>query len=92
MENSKYTEGDWIQVWNENNFPSTCIIKSIQKDGSQKSICSINTNDEDNSNAKLIVEAPKLLEALIEVRKHMTAHIPEKVFDLIDNVINKATK
>jgi hypothetical protein len=36
--------------------------------------------------------APELLEALIEVRKHMTAHIPEKVFDLIDNAINKATK
>jgi len=36
--------------------------------------------------------APDLLEALIEVKKHMTAHIPERVFDIVNNAINKATK
>jgi hypothetical protein len=27
---------------------------------------------------------------LIEVRKHMTAHIPEKVFDMVDDALSKS--
>lgn len=31
-----------------------------------------------------------LAKTLIEVRKHMTAHIPEKVFDMIDDALSKS--
>lgn len=31
-----------------------------------------------------------LAKTLIEVRKHMTAHIPEKVFDMVDDAISKS--
>ena len=47
---------------------------------------------EAEANAKLIASAPDLLEALQEVRKHMNAYIPEKVFDLVDQAIEKALK
>lgn len=30
-----------------------------------------------------------LAKTLIEVRKHMTAHIPEKVFDMVDDALSK---
>lgn len=66
-----HTKGEWQQVWNENNFPSTCIIKAIAKDGSKQSICSIHTNEQDNSNAKLIAAAPILLEALIRLKNQI---------------------
>ena len=49
-------------------------------------------NQEALANAKLIASAPDLLEALQEVRKHMNAYIPEKVFDLVDQAIEKALK
>jgi len=31
-----------------------------------------------------------LAKTLIEVRKHMTAHIPEKVFDMVDDALSKS--
>lgn len=31
-----------------------------------------------------------LAKTLIEVRKHMTAHIPERVFDMVDDAIEKS--
>lgn len=92
-----HTQGEWQQVWNENNFPSTCIIKAIAKDGSKQSICSIHTNEEDNSNAKLIAASPVMLEAL-EYIKILNLHLSEKgtvgerVFNKINNAINKATQ
>lgn len=49
-------------------------------------------NQEALANAKLIASAPDLLEALQEVRKHMNAYIPEKVFYLVDQAIEKALK
>jgi len=59
-----HTNGDWQRVWNTKNSPETCIIKAIAKDGSKKSICRIITNENDFENAKLIVAAPVMLEAL----------------------------
>jgi hypothetical protein len=66
---TKHTKGRWKQVWNENNSPSTCIIKSVISDvltnkTKDVSICSIKTNESDMYNANLIVAAPELLEAL----------------------------
>lgn len=46
-------------------------------------------NETGKTPRQLQEENKEFLEVLLEVRKHMTAHIPEKVFDLIDNVINK---
>ena len=31
-----------------------------------------------------------LAKTLIEVRKYMTAHIPEKVFDMVDDALSKS--
>ncbi len=31
-----------------------------------------------------------LAKTLIEVRKHMTAHIPEKFFDMVDDALSKS--
>jgi hypothetical protein len=42
-----------------------------------------------HSNAQM--ETIELLaKTLIEVRKHMTAHIPERVFDMVDDAIEKS--
>lgn len=41
--------------------------------------------------SELLKQRDELLEALKEVRQHMTAHIPENVFDLVDTTINNAT-
>ena len=62
-----HSEGKWTQVWNENNSPSTCIIKAIGKDGSKHSVCSINTNEQDMHNAQLIETAPAMLELLLKI-------------------------
>lgn len=42
--------------------------------------------------SELLKQRNELLETLIEVRKHMTAHIPEKVFDMVDDVIEKTIR
>ena len=44
------------------------------------------------ANSKLLAAAPDLLEALQLVRENMTAHIPEHIFDKVDNAIEKALK
>ncbi len=31
-----------------------------------------------------------LAKTLIEVRKHMTAHIPERIFDMVDDALAKS--
>lgn len=43
-----------------------------------------------DGNAALISAAPDMLNALLEVRQFMTAHIPERVFDIVDNAVAKA--
>ena len=48
------------------------------------------SDDECIKAANLIVAAPDMLNALCEVRQYMTAHIPEKVFDIVDNAVAKA--
>lgn len=91
MENLKHTKGEWEITPNK-----LLIVKSgtldIISDCDTTDVETSLTKSESEANAKLIAAAPNLLEALIEARKHMTAHIPEHIFDLIDNAINKATK
>lgn len=45
------------------------------------------TNETGKTPRQLSNENKEFLDVLLEVRKYMTAHIPEKVFDLIDSVI-----
>lgn len=45
---------------------------------------------EAKANAKLFANSKKVLEALILVREHMTAHIPEHVFDKVEQAINNS--
>lgn len=85
----KGTKGKWVERYSNG-------TTQIKKD--KRLICEvyhnfeINNDDESEYNAKLIASAPDLLEALQEVRKHMNAYIPEKVFDLVDKAIEKALK
>lgn len=69
MSNLKHTQGKWYQDWNENNSPSTCIVKSLAQDGEKQSICKIYTNEQDMYNAILLASAPTLLQTLIENQK-----------------------
>jgi hypothetical protein len=90
MENSKHTEGEWKAF-----SPTSNRLYNVPIGTDDITVAIVFTEIEEKTwraNAKLIAASPDLLEALIEVRKHMTAHIPEKVFDLIDKAIDKATK
>lgn len=42
------------------------------------------------ANAKLFASSSEMLNALQEVQKHLTAHTPEYVIDLVNEAINKA--
>ena len=48
------------------------------------------TDEECLKAVNLIVAAPDMFNALCEVRQYMTAHIPERVFDIVDNAVAKA--
>jgi hypothetical protein len=84
---NKHTPAPWL-IDSQSKF-QLCITNS---DG-RKAICFLPIMlEETEANIKLIAAAPELLEALQNVRQNMTAHIPEKVFDLVDNAIKKATE
>jgi hypothetical protein len=84
---NKHTPAPWMaHKWELENYKGV-EVRDIQGNP----ICALANNNAE-ANAKLIAAAPELLEALQNVRQNMTAHIPEKVFDLVDNAIKKATE
>jgi hypothetical protein len=82
MEDFKGTKGVWEVSYNTTaHLPFAYVICNKQE-----------SDEEAEANAKLIASAPELLEALLEVIKYMTAHIPEKIFEQVNNAIDKATE
>ena len=67
MEKFKGTKGEWFLSETQNLRPTHVAIKTNQN---SRLICLIsepkNMDVEDNANAKLITNAPKLLEAMVE--------------------------
>jgi hypothetical protein len=83
----KGTKGEWTTGLYPNlNHPHRTVLTTEN----QKEICTIHLdNIEVRANAKLIAAAPKLLEALIEL-KIMAEGNNQYAFELAEEAINKA--
>lgn len=85
----KHTKGEWeikrtgmpilFDIFNSDNYFIGSVSSSDVK------------IEQATANANLIAASPIMLQALIEVQKHMNAFIPEHVFDKVNNAIEKAT-
>lgn len=88
--NTKHTPSPWKITEEIGDIPMKSIIRTLE--GRLISRTYGTNVEEIEATTKLQAAAPELLEALQNVRKHMTAHIPEKIFDLVDKAIKKATE